>query len=55
MMIYLRGLKKEYDMWREMTGCKGWGWDDVSTLFKKSEKAIEKIDQEPVCVCCVCI
>ena len=49
-MIYLSGLKKEYDMWREMTGCKGWGWDDVSTLFKKSEKAlgdgIEKVDQE---------
>ena len=39
-MIYLRGLEKEYDMWKEKTGCKGWGWDDVSPLFKKSEMAL---------------
>lgn len=49
-MIYTRGLEKEYDMWKEETGCKGWGWDDVSTLFKKSEKALgdgnENVDQE---------
>jgi choline dehydrogenase-like flavoprotein len=49
-MIYLRGLEKEYDMWKEETGCNGWGWDDVSSLFKKSEKAlgdgIEEVDQE---------
>ena len=49
-MLYLRGLEKEYDMWKKKTGCKGWGWDDVSTLFKKSEKAFgssnEKVDQE---------
>ena len=49
-MIYLRGLEKEYDMWKEETGCKGWGWDDVSTVFKKSERALgdgnEYVDQE---------
>ena len=49
-MIYIRGLEKEYDMWKEETGCKGWGWDDVSTLFKLSEKALGdgdgNVDQE---------
>ena len=49
-MIYLRGLEKEYDMWKEETGCKGWGWDDMSPLFKKSEKALGdgkgNVDQE---------
>ena len=49
-MFYSRGLEKEYDMWKEETGCKGWGWDDVSTLFKKSEKALGDgngdVDQE---------
>ena len=49
-MIYIRGLEKEYDMWKEETGCKGWGWDDVSPLFKKSENALggggENVDQE---------
>lgn len=37
-------------MWKERTGCKGWGWDDVSTVFKRSEKAlgdgIDYVDQE---------
>lgn len=59
-MIYLRGLKKEYDMWKDKTGCKGWGWDDVSTTFKKSERALgdgnECVDEDVhgttgVCVC----
>ena len=49
-MIYIRGLEKEYDMWKEETGCKGWGWDDVSPLFKKSENALgggdANVDQE---------
>ncbi|KAJ3570890.1 hypothetical protein NP233_g4110 [Leucocoprinus birnbaumii] len=35
-MLYLRGVKKEYDMWAE-TGCKGWSWDDVEPFFKESE------------------
>ena len=33
-------LKKENDMWKEMTGCTGWGWDDMSTTLKKSERAL---------------
>ena len=49
-MIYHRGLKKEYDMWEEKTGCKGWGWDAVSTAFKRSERALgdgkEHVDED---------
>ena len=59
-MIYLKGLKKEYDMWEEETGCKGWGWNYVSTVFKRSERALgdgnEHLDEEVhgttgVCLC----
>lgn len=49
-MVYLRGLKGEYDMWKEKTGCKGWEWNDVSTMFKKSERALgdgnEDVDKD---------
>ena len=35
-MLYLRGQKADYDMWRQM-GCTGWGADDVWPMFRKSE------------------
>ncbi|KAF8878272.1 alcohol oxidase [Gymnopilus junonius] len=38
-MIYTRGLRQEYDQMKE-AGLKGWGWEDVEPLFKKSEKAL---------------
>ena len=35
-MIYMRGQKSDYDFWAE-SGNRGWGWDDVLPVFKKSE------------------
>lgn len=35
-MIYIRGVKQDYDSWEEQ-GCDGWGFDDVLPYFKKSE------------------
>lgn len=35
-MLYVRGNPADYDGWAQR-GCKGWGYDDVLPLFKKSE------------------
>lgn len=35
-MIYMRGQKSDYDHWAAL-GNRGWGWDDVLPVFKKSE------------------
>jgi len=35
-MIYIRGVKQDYDAWKDQ-GCEGWGFDDVLPYFKKSE------------------
>ena len=35
-MIYMRGQARDYDQWRQM-GNRGWGWDDVLPVFRKSE------------------
>ncbi|MYG51744.1 MAG: choline dehydrogenase [Rhodospirillaceae bacterium] len=35
-MIYMRGQARDYDGWAQM-GNRGWSWDDVLPLFKKSE------------------
>ena len=35
-MIYMRGQKLDYDYW-ESLGNRGWSWDRVLPLFKKSE------------------
>src|SRR3546814_9649617 len=34
--IFIRGLREEYDRWRQM-GNIGWGYDDVLPFFKKFE------------------
>ena len=35
-MIYVRGHRADFDGWA-MSGCPGWGWDDVLPLFMRSE------------------
>jgi len=35
-MIYMRGQRSDYDHWAQL-GNRGWGWDDVLPVFKRSE------------------
>ncbi|MEO0399463.1 MAG: GMC family oxidoreductase N-terminal domain-containing protein [Pseudomonadota bacterium] len=35
-MIYMRGQRSDYDGWAAL-GNKGWGWEDVLPVFKRSE------------------
>lgn len=35
-MIYMRGQKSDYDHWADL-GNRGWSWDEVLPIFKKSE------------------
>ncbi|MGE0384738.1 MAG: GMC family oxidoreductase [Gammaproteobacteria bacterium] len=36
-MVYIRGLRRDYDEWVQEFGCPGWGWNDVLPYFVKSE------------------
>lgn len=40
-MFYVRGNKADYDSWAQQ-GNEGWGWDNVTTYFKKSERLNHK-------------
>lgn len=35
-LLYVRGQRQDYDGWRDL-GNRGWGYDDVLPLFKRSE------------------
>ena len=35
-MLYVRGNPADFDLWAQM-GCRGWSYDDVLPLFRKSE------------------
>ncbi len=43
-MVYIRGHKRDYDIWRQL-GCEGWSYDDVLPYFKKLENHIERDDE----------
>lgn len=40
-MIYIRGQREDYDIWRQL-GNVGWGWDDVLPFFIKSERQADR-------------
>jgi choline dehydrogenase len=53
-MIYMRGQPEDYDQW-ERLGNKGWGWEDLLPLFKRSESNARGADafhgdSGPLCV-----
>jgi choline dehydrogenase len=37
-MAYVRGSQKDYDLWENKFGAKGWGWKHVLPLFIKAER-----------------
>ncbi len=36
-MVYMRGQKRDYDEWAQLTGDASWRWDNVLPVFKRSE------------------
>ncbi len=36
-MIYIRGHASDYEGWAQVTGDRGWAWQSVLPLFKRSE------------------
>jgi choline dehydrogenase len=36
-MIYIRGHASDYEGWAQSCGDRGWAWDNVLSLFKRSE------------------
>jgi len=36
-LLYIRGHRQDYDDWRDVYGCDGWGYDDVLPFYRKSE------------------
>ena len=43
-MIYMRGQRSDYDHWASL-GNRGWGWDDVLPVIKKSEDYVHGADE----------
>ncbi len=35
--VFTRGCPEDYDGWRDLEGCTGWGYEDVRPYFRKSE------------------
>ncbi|KAJ6624607.1 hypothetical protein B0H10DRAFT_2006720 [Mycena sp. CBHHK59/15] len=44
-MFYTRGSSADYDRWANVTGDKGWSWDNMQHYFKKSEIFTSPVDQ----------
>jgi choline dehydrogenase len=36
-MVYMRGQKRDYDEWAQLTGDDSWRWDNVLPVFKRTE------------------
>jgi choline dehydrogenase len=36
-MVYIRGNRADYDEWRDVYGCEGWGYDDLLPYFMRAE------------------
>lgn len=36
-MIYVRGQREDFDDWRDVHGCLGWGYDDLLPYFRRAE------------------
>ena len=43
-MIYMRGQRSDFDHWAEL-GNRGWGWDDVLPVFRRSEDYVHGADE----------
>ncbi len=39
-MLYVRGNPADFDLWAQM-GCRGWSFDEVLPLFRKSERYVQ--------------
>ena len=44
-MLYVRGNPADFDGWAQM-GCRGWSFDDILPLFRKSENYIQGGEEE---------
>jgi choline dehydrogenase len=36
-LVYIRGLRRDYDAWAA-AGCEGWAWNDVVPFFRRAER-----------------
>ncbi len=43
-MIYMRGVRADYDGWRQ-SGLTGWGYDDLLPYFRRSESSRDRNDE----------
>ena len=43
-MVWVRGSPKDYDQWAQLSGDRGWSWDQLQYLFERIEAAGEDAD-----------
>jgi choline dehydrogenase len=36
-MVYIRGMRRDYDDWASQHGCPGWDWNSVTPYFRRAE------------------
>ena len=42
-MVYTRGSNEEYDRWAELSGDKGWAWENLEQFYFKAGRIIFEI------------